>query len=306
MSNKRVTIAVIDTVGSVSDLHSGFVGRHEGVVIRGNEPPGYYEGAGCHPHGTMAADKILQALSPANGVDYQLEFMRIFTKTGGFIPRAFKSGWVFNMLRKFASQTDVLYVNNSWGANIGAKTFSKSDKLEAQAWRDFIADTGAVVVWAAGNEGDFFADNDDNAPQAMLTDVSLLVGSRDRRGIPSKFSSDSHRSPPFCVMWGEDLRLWNGVRNRWDRGSGTSFAAPKLTGLLAAKGYTRERVRELIPQFSRPTDYPENKLPHAKWGYGDGEALYQELLKGETRLQMTTPQALTAGVTWFDFNEIGG
>ncbi len=76
--------------------------------------------------------------------------------------------------------------------------------------------------------------------------------------------------------------LYDGARNTYSKGSGTSFAAPKVVAVAAHDKLT---VQELAQRIQAEAIYPEKygvDRPNAKWGYGVFEVAYQKLLSDST------------------------
>ncbi|MCC6594241.1 MAG: S8/S53 family peptidase [Xanthomonadales bacterium] len=84
---------------------------------------------------------------------------------------------------------------------------------------------------AAGNDDANDADPDVDYPQSERATRLHVIGSHNRAGVPSVWSGD-RAGAVECSTWAEDIWLHDGLR--WEIGSGTSFACPKIAGLCAA------------------------------------------------------------------------
>lgn len=300
------TVVVVDTVGGLGRLHQDYMATFPFVkqwigletdAVRDTVP---------HPHGGMCMEKVLLPLwNEPEGV--RACFIRIFKGNGEMDTTA--DGWMLDKLydlsKSFGPQ---LYVNCSWGAYAGDRLPGLAEKIEASYWRKFIADTGSTVMWAAGNDGDFYPTDDNDYPQSCLVDCSDKVASARRDGRVSEYSGDSALAPPTAAFWAENVLLLNPVTGKRDQGSGTSFAAPKAVGLAAWKGWNHAQFVEAAKEMcSRPLGYT-GALPHPKWGYGWFEYAYQTALKDcpYTYANLYHPASVySAGAErWFDYKRV--
>lgn len=301
----RMVVVVVDTVGDIARFAPRLRERFPWAEFHGHAPS--YLRDFPQPHGFMCAEKIVLAFAGPDAPRLELHFARVFDGAGRFSTRAYER-WLFGLLRELASEGR-LYVNNSWGAYVGAWEETEDERAEAERWREFIFETSAVVFWAAGNNGDYRPDEDRDLPQSLLTDCSFKVGSRARDGTPSAFSGDSKSSPPICVMWAEDVLLYNGCKDRYDIGSGTSFAAPKACAVAAYHGWDFLNALVRFQQTAARSERYQGPLPHPKWGWGDGEPSYQRLIASapgihSERRDAQLRLAARAEVEWFD-NRLG-
>lgn len=312
----KMFLVIVDTVGDPAGLHPSFTPRFPWVTSWGGVEPAAIFGTRFHPHGSMCAEKILQPLHqlPQGISEIHVRFLRIFDGNGAF-QSSFASDDVFSILREYREECDFLYVNNSWGGYVGSRGANSREIAEAAKWRKLIEDTGAVVFWAAGNDGDFGVDDDNDMPQTLLVDVSHKVASHDASFTPSSFSSDSTVGPPVATLWAEDVELLNGVDGVWEKGSGTSFACPKLCGLAAALLLDYKGVLGLARDMGkRPAEYtimdPQHR--HPKWGLGSLEAWYQRKIVDSPALwEKTVAENLSATISrlemrraWFGYRRL--
>lgn len=296
---KEVNIVVIDSYGPA--IPSAMIDKYPQVASWGGYEPSPLAIRNLHPHGSQCAEKILTALHNPEEVKVHMRFLRIFGRNAVYTGMDL-GAWQW--LRDVASERET-YINNSWGGYIGDRAPDYSQQMTANRWRQFIEDTGARVVWAAGNTGNYLPDENRESPQSLLTDISFKVGSTNERGRTSAFSGDSQKAPPAVCMWGEHIILYNGVTDRYSRGSGTSFAAPKLTALWAKVGGTFSEFSEYIKENTvYPGDLGDLR-PHPKWGYGWLEMEYQKMLADSPYLYLKRTGMLSAvdNSYWYDFTE---
>lgn len=300
-------IIILDTIGNRAAIHEGYFRRLPFVHKWGfHSPPSQAGKTRQHEHGGMVAEKALLPLwnDPA-GV--ACHFVQAFDDRGDFdMDRA----WAFDVIREIAGAGPA-WMNCSWGA-YGQGAASMPDRIEATAWREFLVEMSGRVraTWAAGNFGNYDpADQDNEFPASLLSDLSDKIGSADRDGTPSDYSGDSTLAPPAGVYWATDVALLNPSTGAYDRGSGTSFAAPKHSGTIAALGILEQTAAELLVESAvRPALVPAKSLPNPKWGWGWLEAFYQELVKDcpfmmddIRNAERHATRLSTAGARWHDF-----
>ena len=119
-----------------------------------------------------------------------------------------------------------------------------------------------LVVCAAGNEGDGDADSFEYSYPAAYPDV-ISVGAVDKKGVPAKFSNSN--TAIDVVAPGVDI-LSTYPNNRFAVLSGTSMAAPHVTGSLALlknwsknefqRNLTQEEFYAQFIKHTRVLEYP--------------------------------------------------
>ena len=268
-------VVVVDTVGGLETLSHGYLSHFPFVKEwHGYELP-QVKGQIPHPHGGMCMGQVLMPLWN-DFDDIHAHFIRIFDGRGKPIGGAF-GDWSINLIREI-SKTGDTWVNNSWGAYIGAGS-TDPYKERADKWRKMINETQNVtVLWASGNSGDYRIDVDEEIPQGLLTDISDKIAAAWKNGVTAEYSSDSLNAPPTATFWSTVVKLLHPVTYEWQDASGTSFAAPKATGLCAKRGLNHQAFVDLAKTRALTGGYG-GPLPHPKWGYGWLEDEYQEEIK---------------------------
>ena len=143
------------------------------------------------------------------------------------------------------------------------------------------AGKGMIVLASAGNEGD--------KPWKFITtpadaDSILSVGAADAAGVPGKFSSygptADGRIAPTVTSLGVNTYVSSSGGGITNAGSGTSFAAPNLAGLVACfwqafPEFTNMEIIEAIKKSSNhyktPTDQMGYGIPNFRLAYEDLE-----------------------------------
>jgi len=224
----------------------------DNVTLRGIDPSG--DKITCHPHGLQVgywASVLLE--------DAEVVFVRIFDADAKPVSGA--TDWLLEVIER--ERPD--YINRSWGM---AQPDTPYGRMIGQVvYGDWVKeytrlqdDIGFVDFAAAGNSGDWLPDNDVNYPHRLMPQTNV-IGSSDRRGVASSFSSDGPEVQ--CVCTGENVLLYNG--KLWAIGSGTSFAAPKMCGLAAAHRLDHDEWDSFCSQYgTKPVEY-EDKASN-KWG----------------------------------------
>ena len=263
--SQMTKIMIIDTQGpdGISDAYRNLLPT---CSIRGHQQP-IVAGTPCHPHGLMCGH--LAGLIQQDQTE--LIFVRIFDADAKAIPGA--ADWALDMIR--LERPDV--ISRSWGAwdkdtDIGDMTGRIGWKKWAEQYAKLQMNIGFVDFAAAGNNDNNDPDPDVDYPHCLLPTTNI-IGSCQRNGVPSVFSGDGPGVQ--CVAWAERIYLCN--NGKFEIGSGTSFAAPKMAGLCALrKADQPEWARLVHAKATRPIS---STLEHSvKWGFGCMEDLYQAAL----------------------------
>lgn len=286
-------VMVIDTVGG-NRFSSAYKAYFPNINLRGLE---MHDMGPCQAHGYQCGYYAGVLLNTIPG-KHEIVYVRNFDGDGNWISGC--EQWMLEMIEREAPD----YITRSWGQDDGDSAFG--DKVASSGWKQWVMyfralqkKHGFVDFGAAGN-GDFNdLDNDISYPQRLMTDITNVIGSHRKDGIPSTFSGDGVGVQ--CVLWGEDILLND--NGKWGIGSGTSFSCPKAAGLCAALGLNSDEWRKyVVNNTTKPEDW-KGKLPHPKWGFGSLEYRYQEYL---ARLDehLLPPHIRSARIStlprWFD------
>lgn len=275
-----VVVANLDT--GVDWQHPALLTRYRGYRERGpavhrgnwhvstNEPylyPGDGSGHGTHTMGTIVGDDGAgNRVGVAPGARWIA--VKLFTNDGltyeSWIHDAFE--WIMAPEGDPALAPDV--VNNSWGSDNGANDIFRPDLNALRA-------AGILPVFAAGNNGPGAGSvgSPGSYPEALTVGavaVDFAIGSFSGRG-PSPWDEIK---PEVVAPGVQVLSAFPG--GGWALGTGTSMAAPHVTGLAALLrgAFPQATVNELeglIQTTARPLgeDVPNND---SGWGLIDAYA----------------------------------
>lgn len=147
-----------------------------------------------------------------------------------------------------ASRDGVKIVNNSYGAAGGSVSSQDED-----AMRQLVND-GAVLVWAAGNDGAYTPSRESVLPtrRADLEKGWLVVASVDENNKLSSFSNACGVAKDWCVVApGNQVGSIGVTQGTTVRATGTSFSAPAASGALAVlmdafPSLTAQQARDIL------------------------------------------------------------
>lgn len=262
-------ILILDTQGEmITDAYRGLL---PGVRLRGVEPEST-RGSFCHPHGAFCGWLAALPLTTQPG-KHEVVFGRIFDCAAGEI--AGSDEWMLGLIEEERPN----YVSRSWGMWDGDSQRQRMygriaygewvEKYRALCRRLAISDFGA-----AGNSDEMDADPDVDFPQCMMPDVSNIIGAAKRGGKPTRWSGDG--PGVLNLMWGDKVYSPD-MGATWTLWSGTSAATPKACGAAAAMHLGSVGWRAYVRDYAtRPSGY---QPPHAKWGWGNAEAAWQNFAK---------------------------
>lgn len=250
----------IEALGSpgVDDDGNGYVDDVYGWDFVNNRPNGQDDnGHGTHCAGIVAAqDNAVGIVGVAPGVRVMpLKFL-------GFLG----TGDTLNAVKaiRYAIDNGAQIISNSWGGG-GRSEFLNEAIQEALA-------SGVAVVAAAGNAG---VDIDASPSYPASYDGVIAVASTDSRDRVSSFSNTGVSSVMVAAPGSEIFSTLPG--KRWGNLSGTSMAAPQVSGALALALSVRpelgvEELQELLCKTSNPIH-----LTRVRCGRMDVGALIGEL-----------------------------
>jgi subtilisin family serine protease len=227
-AGQGVTVAVVDT-GVLTSVTSQHEWLQHGVDGEAEPPPpqvGHYRG-----HGTFVAG-VVRTMAPSARV-------KVFSlfKYGG---AAFESQIAPQLVAAFNSGADIINLS------AGTETAPGDVLVALQAfYENYLKGSNKVLVCAAGNDGSLgpFAPADQGWPVAVgaLNADNTLAGYSNRgswvdvfaRGtdVVNAFPDGPYRYMEAPMQGQNDAVFTNGMAS-W---SGTSFAAPLVSGVLAAR-----------------------------------------------------------------------
>jgi len=241
-----VKVAVVDS--GIASSHAEF-----GRTIYGRDFGGSTNGYGSDEdgHGTHVASIIAgdRDGSGMRGVAYEatLYDYRVANDAGSFVGLSGD-----NSLAAVLNQhvTDNIRVsNNSWGTSNGTSITSVSEATLRSSFSKTITaakaaiDNGTLFVFAAGNDGNSQVDLFGGIPHRIseLSDSWLVVVAVDPDNKETRYTNRCGDAAAFCVTapGGGDSQSTTGIYaadndGGYIRYSGTSMAAPHVTGLAAA------------------------------------------------------------------------
>ena len=247
-SGREIRTAIIDS--GVDSTHAEFDHPDGGTrLFAGRDWHGDSQGlADPHGHGTHVAG-IIGAQRDDNGIhgvapEAHLYSYRILSGGGNFNGR--KGADMIPEIISHSNQHQIMLLNNSWASTTEITDLSKSVianalGAELQAWETAV-ENGQLMVWAAGNDRDSQVSVRAGLPYHFphLSDGWLAVVSADSEGVEPSYTNRCGVSASWCITapGGGDGALLNGILSTQSSGgyvrkSGTSMAAPHITGGLA-------------------------------------------------------------------------
>jgi len=189
--------------------------------------------------------------------------------------------------------------NNSWNSTLTlnqlrASVLKALTVRSAAAWQKAV-DNGAIVVFAAGNTGaaqpGFWA----ALPQAYtgLQKSWLVAVATDQTGAIAKYSSRCGSTASFCMAApGSNIVMAsNSLLNTYTSASGTSFAAPILSGAAAD-------LKQMWPQLKGDQIVSIMKTTANKSGIYANQTIYgQGMLDMQKAVQPVGTLAVATGTT---------
>ena len=211
------------------------------------------EGHGTHVAALLGAKRDgigMHGIAPQAA----LTSYRIFDAHGSF--GGLTGGAILPSLVSHAQTQDITLLNNGWASSYEITDLSKSAVgaslgAELSAWQSAVGQ-GMVMVWAAGNNGDDQVSIRAGLP-AYYHDLRkgwLAVVSVDSNGKEPRYTNRCGVASSWCITapGGGDYVFRDGLYaaksgGGYERRSGTSMAAPLVTGSLAL-------ILDAFPQLS--------------------------------------------------------
>ncbi len=235
-SGEEVIVAVVDTGVDYNhpdlkdNMWTDAAGNHGYNFSEDNNNPMDYHSHGTHVSGTIAStgNNAIGII----GVAFKAKIMAV-----KIFPNA--SDIVCSKAIVYAVNNGAKIINNSWGPT----TIKPSNLLVEQAI-DYAVSKGVVVVFAAGNN----ADDVINYSPANYKDV-FCVAATDRNDDVAGFSN--YGNNVLVAAPGKDIVSLKFNSSQYSTKSGTSMAAPHLSGLAALivskyPGLSLNEIREKI------------------------------------------------------------
>ena len=271
-----VNIAIVDTG---YDYTHGELGATDVVGISYDSNSVYYvDGNG---HGSHVAG-IIRAKRDASGMrgvapSANLKIYKIFDQNGNF---ALSSAEHVSMINSITTNAD--FSNNSWGStttqidDINSTWITNNFSSEAARYQNSVSND-TVHVWATHNQGDTQPSYQAGLP-AVVNNIEegwIAVMALDNSKQETDYTNRCGNAADWCVAapGGGDSQSTEGIYSvqsggGYTRLSGTSMAAPHVTGLLAlvkerftSSSLTNKQVRTRLlngATYSGLTDFNGN------------------------------------------------
>lgn len=252
----------------VDDDGNGYVDDVRGWDFRDGDPDSL-EGTPLHHHGTFVAGLIAATVDAATGIGGVAPRVRLmdlrFLDSRGFF---YRSDW-----GKLVRAIEYAVANGARIINLSLYAKVEIPEPVKRAIRRAV-ESGVLVITIAGNDG--------GRVKALgaLPDV-ITVGAVDREGVPAPFSSRG----PEVDLAGPGVGVVSiGPGGMPMVASGTSFAAPHVTGTAALlwaldKDLTPERVAGILRATAEDVG-PPGRDEHTGYGLVDAAAAVGLLVRG--------------------------
>ena len=271
-----VNIAIVDTG---YDYIHGELGATDVVGISYDSNSVYYvdgNGHGSHVAGIIRAKRDgsgMRGVAPSAN----LKIYKIFDQNGTY---ALSSAEHVSMINSITTNAD--FSNNSWGStttqidDINSTWITNNFSSEAARYQNSVSND-TVHVWATHNQGDTQPSYQAGLPAVVnnIEDGWIAVMALDNNKQETDYSNRCGNAADWCVAapGGGDSQSTEGIYSvksggGYTRLSGTSMAAPHVTGLLAlvkerftSSSLTNKQVRTRLlngATYSGLTDFNGN------------------------------------------------
>lgn len=287
----EIHLLVMDSEGRSTDsLPASYVESLPHVEFLGYDPMFHREKT-YHPHGCMVAWRtaIVGALMP--NAKIKVHFVRVLDSKGrGDFEGSELALNIFHdiarTLESSGSDDKLMVINSTgmWDRDRRIHPFTEDQQQYlAQMWDGNLLQNEWTMFAAAGNNDDFDQDNDVALPQRYMSHGCVMTAFS-RSGDTLPWPADGPNVTGG--MWGENLYLRG--HNGWEIGSGTSFTNCSWAGVCMYHGKFRpwEAQNFFMNNCVRPEGWSLGQRNN-KVGFGNGERLYQELLRNVPRELMT-------------------
>lgn len=275
-----VKVGIVDT--GIDGSHTEFSGKSIGgqTYDTNSSKTTDGNGHGSHVAGIVAANRDgsgMRGVAPSAS----LYSYKIFDNSGNSVLT--NSGWesMIDIHKNTLLGDDIDFSNNSWGSTtiqideINSSWVTTNISGVATAYQEAVADD-VVFVWAAHNQGDTQPSYQAGLP-AVVSDIEdgwIAVMSIDDTKSETDYTNRCGNAADWCVAapGGGDNQSATGIYSvksggGYVRKSGTSMAAPYVTGLLAlvkdrfSSSLNNKQVRTRLlngATYSGLTDYQGN------------------------------------------------
>jgi subtilisin family serine protease len=269
---------------NVDDDNNGFIDDVHGWDFwNWDNDPDDDDGHGTHVAGTIGA--VINNGVGVSGIapNVRLMALKVFNAHGDAY-----SNDIYSAL-EYAVTNGVQISNNSYGS------YGKNPQMGALI--DAAARVGHVFVSAAGNE----ENNNDISPSfpaSYPNDSIISVGATDQSGQMASFSNYGRESVDVAAPGRDILSTINNSGYGWM--SGTSMAAPHVTGLVALMrsiepNLTPSAIREILIETSRFDSRLQNLV--GSNGTVDAAAAVRAITQSLIPTTTTAPSATTTRAT---------
>ncbi|MHA2287314.1 MAG: S8 family serine peptidase [Promethearchaeota archaeon] len=291
LTGKNITVAVIDT--GIFGNHSAFT--NDGSLLWSDRIIKYFDlitnSSGTpqdiNGHGTWVASILGGNCSDYQGVAPGVNFviLRIFDSSGETDVSVFEDA--INWILQNKDQYNIRIVSMSFGAKPEVDILFQIDYLQKVVRK--LVDNGVFVVAAAGNDGSFTQSDGDRSINSPASDKKVLaVGGVNYDGEMYQYSSEGPsfeftKKPDVCApavsVYGADTDFLDD----YALGSGTSGAAPFVTGLAALmleknNVLTPMELKNILSLTSYKTINPKVVQDNTQgWGIIQGYAALESL-----------------------------
>ena len=308
LTGKNITVVVIDT--GIFGNHSAFTNdgkslwsdriiKYYDVITNSSDIPQDDNG-----HGTWVASILGGNCSDYKGVapGVNLVILRIFDESGETNVTVFENA--INWILQNKDVYDIRIVSMSFGAKPEADILSQISYLQ-QIVRKLV-DNGILVVAAAGNDGDPSPSDGIGTINSPASDKKVLaVGGVDYDGEMYQLSSkgpsfEFTKKPDVCAPAVDIFGADTDFPDDYTFGSGTSGAAPFVTGLAALMlekngALTPLELKNIISLTSYKTINPRIAQDNTQgWGIIQGYAALESL---NTPIMINSTTEITVSLT---------